>query len=382
MRQLFFYAYLFFFTTILSAQNDDFEKGLIYLKDGTTQEGYIQRNTLQQNGQSIPFKKNLSEKANKLKPSDLTGFQFLKDGTTFKNVIINYYQVINGKSEKTGKIERFAQKLITGAVSLYKAPLLPLEYDSNVYGSKDFLYLIQNGEAFTQIDILKSKAQGNTLIVSKNYRGVLGYALKACDNIREMVKNVDFSDRSITSLIEKYHDCIGQTDDLEVAKESQPNIVHHKLRAGYLIIRDDYLEEKAAFNIGYQGIIQMPSLSKRLGLSIGADFTRQSYFWNDPIFYVGEFKESNLKLNLGLDYYFFKKEDFKIILTPGFSYFLLLSESPSILPEGTGSFQLLSLELTAQFKNYGIYFQTIAPMGNSILRPDGYFNIGVLYQLK
>ncbi len=382
MKRFLFFACFFFVLNQLFAQKNDFEKGLIFLKDGTSRAGYIQRNTLQQNGQAIPFKENLDAKTEIFKPTQLDRFEFLGDGTTFKSVVISYYQFINGKNEKTGKIQRFAERLSTGAVTLYKAPILPLEYDSNVFGSKDFLYLIQNGENFTQIDLLKSKPQGNTLIVSKNYRGVLGYALRACSNIGELVKNVDFSDRSMTSLIEKYHSCIGQTDKLVVAEESQPNVVSHKLRAGYLIIRDDFLENKSAFNIGYQGSIRMPSLSKKLGLSFAADFIRQSYFWNDPLFYSGDFKESNLKLNLGLDYYIVRKEDFKLILTPGFSYFLLLSESPEILPEGTGSFQLFSLELTAQFKDYGIYVQNISPMGNSILRPDGYFNIGVVYQLK
>jgi len=382
MKRLLFFTCLFLFINQLTAQKNDFEKGIIFLKDGTSREGFIQRNTLQQNGQNIPFKENLEAKSQIFGPTQIDRFEFLKDGTIFRSIVISYYKVVDGKSEKTGKAHRFAERLLTGEVTLYKAPLLPLEYDSNVYGSKDFLYLIQKGDNFTQIDLLKSKPQGNTLIVSKNYRGLLRHILRDCKNAGNLVKNVDFSDRSITNLIEEYHHCIGQTDKLIVAEESQPNEVNHKLRAGYLIIRDDFLEDKFAFNIGYQGTIRMPSLSKRLGFSFSADFVRQSYFWNDPLFFRGEFKESNLKLNFGLDYYIFRKGDFKMILTPGFCYFLLLSESPAILPEGTGSYQLFSLELTAQFKEFGIFAQTLNGLGKSILRPDKFLNIGVVYQLK
>lgn len=88
MKRLFLFVGLCLMTNLLFAQKDDFEKGVIFLKDGTSKEGYIQRNTLQQNGQNIPFKENLTAKTETFGPTQLDRFEFLEDGTIFESVVI------------------------------------------------------------------------------------------------------------------------------------------------------------------------------------------------------------------------------------------------------------------------------------------------------
>lgn len=374
---------LFFSLSINSsiAQKQNFEHGTLYLSDGQAVDGFIELNTLEKIGQRVLFQKNASAAVETYLPSQLDGFLYKKTDTHFRSITFSYYKDDGITREKTNKVRRFAKILVSGKVDLLKVPLTQFEYNTEAFGSENHLYLIKKGGSYIQVDVLQTKASGNQIVVSNKYRGVLTYALNECEKINQLAKRAAFTDKSIIDLVKKYHECIGASSQIKVAKESQPNITSHFFRAGYLKVRDDFFDDELGFNFGYQIAFQMPELSRNLGFSFSADYIYQQYFWNDYTFFRGDYKESDIRLNIGIDLYFIQREKFKARISPGYSYYLMIAQDPDVTRRGVGNYQLFALELAAQYQQFGLFVQT-AGQGGNVARPDGMLNIGAVYQFK
>lgn len=383
MSRLTILLLLFVILTINSsiAQKQNFEQGTLYLTNGQTIEGFIELNTLEKMGRRVLFQKSTAANVETYLPNQLAGFLYQSTDTHFRSITFNYYKDDGVTREKTNKVSRFAKVLVTGEVDLLKVPLTQFEYNQEAFGSKNYLYLIQKGTEYIQVDVLQTKSSGNQIVVGNKYKGVLTYALNECDKINQLAERTAFTDKSITDLIEKYHECIGSTAQIKIAKESQPNIAAHFFRAGYLKVRDDFYEEELGFTLGYQFTFKMPELSRNLGFSLAADYVYQQYYWNDFVFFRGDYKESDIRLNLALDIYLLQREKLKIRMSPGYSYYLMIAQDPDVNKRGVGNYQLFGLELAIQYQAFGLFLQT-AGQGGNVARPDGMLNIGGFYQFK
>ena len=372
---------LFLFAVPVFTQNKHFQRGTITLSNGTVLQGFLERNTFQNTGKGILFQANANTIPKVYLPDQLKEFTYEKGNITFRSVTFEFYDYEDGQKTKNNTARRFAQVLSTGAVDLLKVPLQADEYEKAVYGSRDYLYLIQTEEEVVQIDLLRSKISGNHEVVSEHYKGMLAYALKDCTSISTLTQRVTFSDKSMRQLIEKYHDCIGQKDKLLVVEDNQKNIIEHQIRGGYIFVRDDFFEDETGYSFGYQVHVRLPNLSRNIGFSFATELVHTSYFWNDGFFFRGDYKELDLRINLGVDIYLMQKEQFQLRVTPGYNYFLMLNQNPDVTAQGVGNYQLFALELSAQYRNFGVFAQT-AGQGGNVARPDGMLNLGLTYRFK
>lgn len=369
-------------SSYIYGQKKNFKPGIIHFKDGTLKEGFIEENIFFNLGHQVLFQENLNSEIEIFLPTQLNGFTFKETDISYVSIVFEYYEFIKKTNsfEKSSRGKRFGKVLVEGEVDLIKVPISKTELLGRAMGSKNHLYLIKKDDEYIQIDLLQILNSGGNKVVSKKYKGLLTYALNECDEIAKIAEKTEFTDKAIINIVSRYHDCVGSSDSFKIANEVHPAILTHRLRSGYIWLKDRNIDNDRGLTFGYQLEVLTPALSRNLGVSIAFEYISQSYDW-DFFAYDGRFKESNLRVTIGLDIHFIQRDHIKLKLSPSFSSYLLLSQNPTVIPKSFRTNQLLALELFAELKRIGIFLRIGGHPGD-VYRPNGLRNVGLSYLLN
>ena len=204
----------------LQAQLGSFKDGYIVLTNNDTVYGQIRKKNDISLSFEVQFKSlKATDTAKIFSPFDLNSFGFLDDQINYKS--LDFYNRINSKKIYS---RRFAKQLISDYVSLYKINLAKeetnytyetvlsyayvLQIDTNYYS------LTQEESAFKQVEFRSSYFNNQLFhrmptysILKKHYYGVIKYLFYDCPKISNAIRYVDFYDKDMIKIIEKYNQC-------------------------------------------------------------------------------------------------------------------------------------------------------------------------------
>ena len=175
----------------LSFSQTDYRKGYVVTSAGDTLLGLVDFREGAKAYRSCDFKRSEDQNAITYQPGDIIGYGF-EDDKIFQSKDVSF----NG--QPSGVV--FLEVIVEGPVTLYK-------YDDVFFIGKDNTGLHQLVN-----EIKETYVEGRRVLRSTNeYIGTLNMLLFDCAEIREKVQRTRLSERDLTTLIEDYHQCKGQS---------------------------------------------------------------------------------------------------------------------------------------------------------------------------
>jgi hypothetical protein len=315
------------FTTQIICSQTDFRKGFLISLNRDTTYGYISYGEGVRNNHFCQFKSSQKENWVTYTPLEIFGYGFIND---------KFFET--KKIENNDKISEpvLLEVLVKGLVSLYK-------YENFFYIDKADTGLVKISH-----ESLEYTEKGTRISRSSTkYIGMLNVYLSDCDEIKSKISNINFSERDLTYLIEKYNGY--KHVSVKIYKAQKPWI---HLKAGVLsgmVISsvkfnslDAYLNYLVApFDnsksplIGISLNIVSPRLNEYFSIQTDVIFNKSNYYsynkWVD-IFHATNTDYvsiwlTQLKVPFGLNYSF-PSGKFKPFISLGLSTtFIMNSES-------------------------------------------------------
>ncbi|MEM8523525.1 MAG: hypothetical protein AAGG68_02720 [Bacteroidota bacterium] len=348
------YTFLFilFLPFFLQAQSS-YEAATIYLNDGSKQEGFINRTDFKRIGEEVEFKTSLDSESSKHTINSIDGFKFKEDGlefikTNFHTITINKY----GEETKI-PLQRFSKVLLqSNSINIYKVELNRNDYNFEILGSKDYLYVVAKNKDTLQLDVLKGEKNGTALVASKRYKGKLKYIFAECPNLD--TENVSFKDNSIINAVREYYECIGSQEESKVVSSNRKLIVEN--RVGLFAGISEYkLKDHSYYGFSYTSTLFSPEVSRKLGATIGLGMTYQEYLLD---FFQLDVAQLHFKVDLLLDLRVLDGEKHDLTLQTGLSWFPHINTSPNDLNDrqfNVFSYALLPINIAYDYQSFRFY---------------------------
>ncbi|MEM1325996.1 MAG: hypothetical protein AAGI23_08590 [Bacteroidota bacterium] len=371
-----------FVATQISAQSvpdSTFQAAIITLKDGSQQSGYLQADDVKRWSQQISFKPTLTQRETTTYfPDQLDGFSLLGSQQRFATQPVALIEESSAAELSKKTVDRFSRLLVDGAYDLYKVELLRGEYNSDVTGSADHLYLLVSEQETLQIDLLRTKGSGSQQRVSERYKSVLDYAFRDCDKVS--AKSTSFNDKSMAKLVVSYSECVQEESRLYMDLKSNAFVTENRITAHYGETRDENFNDYAELNFGYQATIFRSSGRRRLGFTIGAEVSLQNYLW---IIDQTRYDQIFLQVPLFLDFKLWSNERQRITLQPGIVWHQLLQSNPEVVRGGisVASYALLTANLVYDYDRIRLILG-YGGQGDVLIGIDNAWTVGVGYRFK
>jgi|WetSurMetagenome_2_1015567.scaffolds.fasta_scaffold00357_4 hypothetical protein len=312
------------FTAQIIWSQTDYRKGFLISLNRDTTFGYISYGEGEKNNHFCQFKSSPKENKVTYTPSEIFGYGFIND---------KFYET--RKIENDDKISEsvLLEVLVKGLVSLYK-------YENFFYIDKADTGLVKISN-----ETLESTENGTRMSRSSTkYIGMLNFYLSDCAEIKSKISSINFSERDLTYLIEKYN---GYKDvSVKIYKAQKPWIyLKAGVLSGMVISTVKFSSIVADFNYLVAPFDNSKSPIIGISLNLGSPrLTEYFSFQTDVIFYksnyysyniwVDIFRTSNtdyvsiwlnqLKIPFGLRYSF-PSGKFKPFMSLGLSTTLLLN---------------------------------------------------------
>ncbi|WP_225000104.1 hypothetical protein [Cesiribacter sp. SM1] len=261
------------------AQDRLYEAGYI-VQEGDTIRGFIKRTDEVKLSYSIDFKTSAtSEASTQYTPHNLKGFGFTTDGLHFAAV-----DVYISHATVTIKDQRFAKKLRSGALSLYKLQLSRSEKTDILLKDYSHVYVLEKEGSFhtlTQHKIKTTNREG----VNKKYIGILRAMLGDCLNsLDDVSAELPYKDQPVIQLVEQYNHCKNPTKESTTYQYQTKAWVRKGIEVMYSSTYSplhDLLSKRYGYAAGYFWDITKPNLSRKYSERIGINYTNLHYnYWN------------------------------------------------------------------------------------------------------
>ncbi len=227
MRTIFFFLFLFFFSTMLDAQNN-YKQGYLITNENDTIRGLINLRTDKKNAKSCDFKETEADNSKIYFPGEIAGYRFIDEG--------RYYVT---KDIKIDSIPRkvFIEYLLQGTMNLY-------------FYADDLEYYFFEDEKGKQTYITKKPDDKTTDRGDEKYKGIMFYLFKDTYPVAQEAYKTPFNRESIKKLTKKYHEemCTSgeQCIEFEAKKEKKFIAFKYSIYAGLGFQNYSFYDERLA----------------------------------------------------------------------------------------------------------------------------------------
>lgn len=169
----------------------DFKEGYIVTNEGDSISGWIKYQEGRKSNEFCAFKKNETDIVQNYTPDQIKGYRFTNNRS---------YETHEIKIDENRLEKIFLEVLIKGTVSLYR--------------SVNYFYIQKNGAVLRKLsnDMLSFDVDGQAYQKpSLRYISSLKILLSDCEAMEKKIPKVQFHEKSLTTLIEQYNKCIGQS---------------------------------------------------------------------------------------------------------------------------------------------------------------------------
>ncbi|MGB3798724.1 MAG: hypothetical protein WA952_02855 [Lewinella sp.] len=309
---------VFLLPCCLSAQGPD----QIVLRDGTVIEGRIRKSAPPT--QSSLIKITQDQQVRTFKPGDIRSVRFGKSGIELRSIEVDLGApgTIGSRDRRE---TRLGEVLADGDVSLIKVYLFPFEYDTGAAGSEPYLYVL--------------RAEGNTFILRltsilvyemwhanpAQFRNLLKYIARDCDEAKELASDANFRDGSILSVLQAYQKCYPNLNLELNEKRLQGGVeIDHYAQLMYIDIRDgDFNDQQISAGIGYQAAARFTERLDRLSVMASVHYLYHSFRWREQ----SDVSQSILRGNFSIGYTPILRKQYALRLTGGLSNYHAVSSS-------------------------------------------------------
>ncbi|HSI89667.1 MAG TPA: outer membrane beta-barrel protein, partial [Adhaeribacter sp.] len=294
-------AFLFFATNPLFAQDSFFEAGYI-VQQADTIRGLVERTDETTLSQTVNFRAAPEAEIKTYLPEALSGFGFTKDRLVFEPV-----QVTLKKDNKTWPATRFAKKLLTGNIHLYKLQLPESERTVIFKPENTFVFVLQQNENFYTLGQYEFRLEGKAGL-QKQYIGMLTALLSDCPEAIKGINDLPFKDKAISDRIKQYNACKAPgVVTVQHQSEVKPKLKHGPV-AGYTrlfspgnareytiaFISDTYkIVRSNGVSAGYFLDVLKPDLNRRTALQTGFN-----YVYLEHTLKFKDYRNNDLLLNV------------------------------------------------------------------------------------
>ncbi|MTB51942.1 hypothetical protein [Lewinella sp. W8] len=311
-------------TSGLLAQREDTKKtDEVMLFSGTTEEGHIMRDAPATLSRAVRLKRENGTDPSVYSPGQVREFRLGKSNRIYRSVDIDLPD--NQRNGVLVSQRRFGEVLIDGPITLIKVHLFANEYDNSALGSRDYAYLLQQGDVELMLSLTSIQVYDIMHANPSRFRNKLKFLVRDCSEALEKARHADFTDSDIMRIISIYYDC----ENLPIAHLDEDRIrrgfaLKHYARAGYLDLMDEeFNQNQFSFSLGYQAEANFDGTLDWLGVLFSADFVYHTFLWQE----TSNVSQSMFKGNLSLAFYPINREDFSLQLTGGMSNYNAFSTS-------------------------------------------------------
>ncbi len=250
--------------------------------------------------------------------NSVRGFRFQGEPTYHKRVTIDLKQVSEGTQTE---IVRFGEVLVDGDLRLIRVYLEAAEYDEDLSGIENYLYLLEREGKAYQLDLLSQVAASYSQRgVSTRYRNILEYVLSDCENIKAKTERLKFTDEALLALVRSCYasghftsreDSSAVLTISTLVKEAEPVPAQFTQAIGIGIssIGGFYFDGSLGYGLEYIAEFRLANNLSILGIegSFAASFLDFEYLRSG-----GSETQTLLRIGVGLNAYPFKGTDLSI----------------------------------------------------------------------
>jgi hypothetical protein len=239
-----------FHTSIIAQKNSD--PGFIINQNRDTVKGFIETTEEKDLSGAVYFKKEINDAWKEYHPKDLFGFGIGQE--LYRS--IRFINTINENVKDTV----FARLLVAGVYNLF------------TFVESSRFFLLQKD---TSIYLLYDEFQlGSGEIVREgNFRNYLNFISLPCDNLKDEVKNVGYSEKNIGDFVQKTNHCISGESSLVYSHNKQKLLITPIVFAGGLPLSGP----NAQFTTNFTLRTTLPRMDKKLSLNIGVNYSSTTY---------------------------------------------------------------------------------------------------------
>jgi hypothetical protein len=256
MRLLILASLLSLTTSICGAQSD-FRKGFIITTKADTVHGLVNFRESAQAHRSCGFKRTNDGAVETYAPDDILGYGFINDKT---------FEVIDIAEPNQPASRFFLEVLVRGKATLY-------EMDSK-------FWIIKEGQPLQQLTNTASEVfvGGNRVIKYTNaHISTLNILLADCAAVRPEIQNVQLSQKTLTSLIDKYNKCNGGSS--KIYKENKAwSKIQAGLIGGMIYSTLDGFDPAISSTMGASINIMSPRLTERIAFHLDLLYTAPEFY--------------------------------------------------------------------------------------------------------
>jgi hypothetical protein len=253
-----------------------YEKGYIVQQQDTLY-GFIEKTDELKLSQSVSFKEHLeTATAATFSPSELNGFGFSGSRLTFSPVEVDI--ILPGI---TRKANRFAKRLVSGDINLYKLYLLKGEKKEILRKGSPHVYIVEKEGAYTTLGEYEVQF-GNRVRLDKKYLGKLRVLLNDCLNSNsDIPDNMKFTDDALIELIIRYNRCKSPEAESIIHAYKVKAEVKHGLQGIYarIVTIDNSISRDQGYSLGYYWDITRPQFSRKISNIIGVNYLNLRYVY-------------------------------------------------------------------------------------------------------
>jgi hypothetical protein len=273
MKRLFLFLTMLATSIILYA-DDNYKSGYVITNQKDTLYGFVNLKANEINQRQCEFKTIEEQQPKIYLPKDISGYRFVEEGKYYVSHTID----LDGVNK-----EVFLEFLVKGTMNLYY-------YDGDI----DY-YFFENEEGKMQtiskkpdkIEVVKygdnRNVKGTKRHVDNRYKGIVRYIFRDFDSITDKADKLEFNQKSMINIVEKYHNEVCTTGEPCIVFQNQhPDDKGKKIKfsvyagmqySNYTFNFSDH--ENIQFPIiGGQINFMNPRFSKSLSFQIDVSFTQ------------------------------------------------------------------------------------------------------------
>ncbi|MCP2043742.1 porin family protein [Pontibacter sp. HSC-36F09] len=267
MKQLYLTLITFLFLSQAFAQSD-FRPGYI-VQNGDTASGLVDYRGAQRNTHQISFKSNNAANQQDFTPTQIQGYGFRQEQKYYESKLVPAFDTLS--TEQT----LFAQLLVKGKANLYL--LRDQMQKDRFYISKDEEPLKElRVEDFKQKNMQEGRKLGHINLMRRElYKPLLMQTFLDCNSITETdVDKVVLGLNSLSSIVKKYNECVGQEEYSKVPKKIRvalgPIAGMSSSTLAYKIEDSDQIFDNTSIKpvLGASFNFSVPTISEKLSLQV------------------------------------------------------------------------------------------------------------------
>lgn len=280
---------LLFLASTISFSQNKFEPGTIHFKNGNQENGLIEY--YNKNNAEVLFKKTEDDRPKKLAANQIEYYSFENFERKIVSEKISVYKYIESNSTKNlnkkiisevvNKQSYFLEILVEGKASLF--------FMKNEDNKTRRYFLKSQKSGLQELDVIirkKENVQNNQFNVEnqfkiKRYLGILSLDFKDCEAVKSKIKNVKFTQTSLSKIFIEYNNCSGTTTYVSerLKRKNKHNLVletginSSTIKERGTSFRGQNFENTLSPNIGIYYIFTPTILSSKISVSFGVSYT-------------------------------------------------------------------------------------------------------------